>query len=410
MKKLIILTAVVFGLIASSINAKTIYKRNIDVNYFYSSLEPYGEWIEVGYDDFVWRPYKADYDWRPYAEGRWEWTRHGWYWVSYEPFGWATYHYGRWYYDDYYGWVWMPDNEWAPAWVEWRYNDFYIGWAPLPPYARFNWRRGIHFSIKWHSGYHYWNFVKYNHFVSHNIHHHFVHKTHAKYVFNKTKYRTNYYAENNRIVNGGVSRKYVERKVGRKLSTRKISRTDNIKDYNSLNIKTRKGIIDYRPSEKTVRKSTFDKSNVKKGRALKSLRNDKIAINRRTVEKKNSIIKRNDNKSTRKIEKKSSDRSGVRKKANNKSYKKIREKNDITKFEKKNPVRKTVKKSAKKNESSVKTNRNEKSKIGKKSSTNKTIKKSPSRSSSSKKSFSKKSERKSKSTSKKEVKRNRIRS
>ncbi len=156
-------------------------------------LEPYGEWIEIGYDDYVWRPYKSDYNWRPYGEGRWEWTRNGWYWDSYEPFGWATYHYGRWYFDDYYGWVWMPDNVWAPAWVEWRYNDNYIGWAPLPPYARFNNRSGIYFSIKWNSGYSYWNFVRYNHF-NHIIFIIilFIHN-YVKNVFNKTKYRTNYF-------------------------------------------------------------------------------------------------------------------------------------------------------------------------------------------------------------------------
>jgi len=27
----------------------------------------------------------------------------------------------------------MPDDVWGPAWVEWRYDDEYIGWAPLRP-------------------------------------------------------------------------------------------------------------------------------------------------------------------------------------------------------------------------------------------------------------------------------------
>ncbi len=31
------------------------------------------------------------------------------------------------------GWFWVPGDEWAPAWVDWRYGDDYIGWAPLPP-------------------------------------------------------------------------------------------------------------------------------------------------------------------------------------------------------------------------------------------------------------------------------------
>ena len=30
---------------------------------------------------------------------------------------------GRWFFDDSYGWVWVPGSEWAPAWVAWRYGD-----------------------------------------------------------------------------------------------------------------------------------------------------------------------------------------------------------------------------------------------------------------------------------------------
>ena len=101
--------------------------------FFYSSLASHGEWIEVESGIRVWRPYNISHLWRPYLVGRWAWTDDGWYWMSSEPFGWITYHYGRWYDDEYYGWVWIPDDVWAPAWVEWRYDDEYIGWAPLPP-------------------------------------------------------------------------------------------------------------------------------------------------------------------------------------------------------------------------------------------------------------------------------------
>ena len=30
---------------------------------------------------------------------------------------------------------WVPGDQWAPAWVAWRYSDDYVGWAPLPPEA-----------------------------------------------------------------------------------------------------------------------------------------------------------------------------------------------------------------------------------------------------------------------------------
>ena len=47
--------------------------------------------------------------------------------------GWVVYHYGRWAFEPGIGWFWVPGEEWAPAWVNWRYGDEYVGWAPLPP-------------------------------------------------------------------------------------------------------------------------------------------------------------------------------------------------------------------------------------------------------------------------------------
>src|SRR6185369_4273322 len=31
------------------------------------------------------------------------------------------------------GWCWVPGTEWAPSWVDWRYGEGFVGWAPLPP-------------------------------------------------------------------------------------------------------------------------------------------------------------------------------------------------------------------------------------------------------------------------------------
>jgi len=112
---------------------------------FYRKLEPFGAWRETSDYGYVWQPQQAhgSGDWRPYADGRWAYTDAGWTWVSEEPFGWATYHYGRWIRLRNVGWVWVPGEEWAPAWVSWRTSDEYVGWAPLPPEARFDRRRGI---------------------------------------------------------------------------------------------------------------------------------------------------------------------------------------------------------------------------------------------------------------------------
>jgi hypothetical protein len=113
---------------------------------FYTKLDPYGAWFETSDYGYVWQPREAESSrgWRPYTNGRWVYTDAGWTWISEEPFGWATYHYGRWTRLRGIGWVWVPGNEWAPAWVSWRKSNDYVGWAPLPPEARFDHRTGIH--------------------------------------------------------------------------------------------------------------------------------------------------------------------------------------------------------------------------------------------------------------------------
>jgi hypothetical protein len=113
---------------------------------FYNRLDPYGDWIEAGDYGYVFHPREAESSrsWRPYTNGRWVYTDAGWTWISEEPFGWATYHYGRWTRLRGVGWVWVPGSQWAPAWVSWRKSNDYVGWAPLPPEARFDQRTGIH--------------------------------------------------------------------------------------------------------------------------------------------------------------------------------------------------------------------------------------------------------------------------
>ncbi len=102
------------------------------------SLSPHGTWDDVPTYGRVWRPNVA-YGWAPYADGQWVWTAYGWTWVSYEPWAW-TFHYGRWALAPSYGWVWVPGTVWGPAWVDWVYDDGYVGWAPL---GAFGWHAGF---------------------------------------------------------------------------------------------------------------------------------------------------------------------------------------------------------------------------------------------------------------------------
>ena len=104
---------------------------------FYDRLQSEGSWFNDPTYGYVWQPStaSADPNWRPYTDGRWVYTDRGWTWVSNENFGWAAYHYGRWARLSNTGWIWVPGDKWAPAWVSWRQSDDYLGWAPLPPEA-----------------------------------------------------------------------------------------------------------------------------------------------------------------------------------------------------------------------------------------------------------------------------------
>jgi hypothetical protein len=109
----------------------------VSLDFFHDSLESHGDWREVGDYGYCWQPRDVDRDWRPYSDGHWVYTDAGWTWDSDEPYSWAVYHYGRWARVDRIGWVWVPGTDWGPAWVSWRRSPRHVGWAPLPPEARF---------------------------------------------------------------------------------------------------------------------------------------------------------------------------------------------------------------------------------------------------------------------------------
>lgn len=110
----------------------------ISLQVFYDEMAPYGDWVNNPDYGYVWRP-NVGRDFKPYyTNGHWLMTEFGNTWVSNYDWGWAPFHYGRWFYDDYDGWVWAPDTEWGPAWVNWRSGGGYYGWAPLAPRVSIN--------------------------------------------------------------------------------------------------------------------------------------------------------------------------------------------------------------------------------------------------------------------------------
>ena len=130
-------------LLAFSAPRRAEAQADVSFDYFYDALLPYGEWIEVEGYGFCWRSTEMDRQWVPYTDGYWAFTDAGWTWVGYEEFAGIVYHYGRWVSVRGQGWCWVPDYEWGPGWVSWRRGKDYVGWAPLPPQAKWRPEVGI---------------------------------------------------------------------------------------------------------------------------------------------------------------------------------------------------------------------------------------------------------------------------
>ncbi len=301
MKKLIIISAIILFALSTRVDANTNAAARIS-GYFYTSLTPFGTWIDIGFGTPVWRPTIIKRGWAPYYRGQWIYTDYGWYWDSYEPFGYIVYHYGRWYYDDYYGWIWIPDDEWAPAWVDWRYDDDYIGWAPLSPYALFSINIGIHYTYDYHIPYSYWHFVKYNHFCDANVYRYYVPSKIKYRVYENTKVRTNYSYYDGRVRNDGVGFDRIRERSGRTIEKRnlitvndprELTKTRNSSDRNrelrtyiaSRDDISRDGLRDIKV-QRSDRKTSLDLNKVELGRERNS---------ERTNQRNNEVITRERN-------------------------------------------------------------------------------------------------------------------
>ncbi|CAM3595843.1 hypothetical protein G4177_13185 [Corallococcus sp. ZKHCc1 1396] len=106
------------------------------ITQFRDVLSPYGTWMDLPDVGWVWRPDAnvVGADFVPYATGgRWVSSDWGWTFETEWDWDWAPFHYGRWVDKPTVGWVWWPDSEWAPAWVDWRWDEGYIGWQPMAP-------------------------------------------------------------------------------------------------------------------------------------------------------------------------------------------------------------------------------------------------------------------------------------
>ncbi len=181
---------------------------------FYEPLTPYGRWEVVGSYGRCWIPRGVEADWSPYSDGYWQRTDAGWYWVSSEPWAWATYHYGRWDLSAQFGWYWVPQTQWAPAWVSWHRGGGYIGWAPLYPSARFARGGSLEVNVAVISPRAY-VFVDEGHFLAPVRRSAVV--VNNTTIINKTVNITNIKVVNNTVINEGPTTTVIEKASGRRV-------------------------------------------------------------------------------------------------------------------------------------------------------------------------------------------------
>src|SRR5262249_17951723 len=132
-----------------------------------------------------------------------------------EPWGWATYHYGRWVFDPALGWVWIPGYDWAPAWVTWRFGGGDVGWAPPPPHANAFRFAGAGDPLPFCLG-------PQRYLAAPLVGTHSVSVQRNVTIVNVTKNITNYGTVGNRIVNRGVSPAVIERASGHAVPRLKV--------------------------------------------------------------------------------------------------------------------------------------------------------------------------------------------
>lgn len=185
------------------------YDAGADISYFYDALSPYGDWVLMPPYGYVWIP-EVGYGWRPYTYGRWLWTDDGWMFDSPDRWGWAVFHYGRWGHDRRLGWFWVPDIDWAPAWVVWRWGGLHIGWAPLPPGVEFSRLHGLRhrdFDIPGN----WWAFIDGRYFMDRDLHRWVLPYERNVTIINYTVINPNLRVRDGRVVNDGVDLEVVRR-------------------------------------------------------------------------------------------------------------------------------------------------------------------------------------------------------
>lgn len=193
--------------------------EDVSLQSFYDELSPYGIWINDPDYGYVWRPDVDQREFRPYyTNGRWVMTEYGNTWVSNYDWGWAPFHYGRWVYNRYNSWIWIPDTTWGPAWVTWRSGGGYYGWAPMGPSININ----ISFGRPYRLPDFCWNFIPQRD-IYYNSFPRYYSRRNTVYIQN-TVIINNTYVRNNRTYYTGPRADDIRRVTNRDVTVYNINR------------------------------------------------------------------------------------------------------------------------------------------------------------------------------------------
>ena len=203
----------------SAVPAFSTQPLGADAGFFYDQLLPYGQWFWLEPYGWVWTPNNVDVGWRPYTDGSWAYTDCGWTWVSDAPWGWAPYHYGRWFFHEHRGWCWMPDRVWGPGWVSWHFGDAWCGWAPLPPLVA--WETTVNWDVLIPPFA--WCFVGREDFLRPHLHKHIVVAARNVTLLRETRNVTKFEIRDRRIINNSLGVDQIERFTGKSVPRMKLT-------------------------------------------------------------------------------------------------------------------------------------------------------------------------------------------
>jgi hypothetical protein len=278
--RIFLLAVLVSTGVAKSNEAKSqTASASVSFSVFYNSLKPYGRWMDNSTYGKVWVSNTRDFT--PYSTGgHWAYTDGGWAWVSDYDWGWAPFHYGRWSYHAKYGWYWIPGYEWAPAWVAWRNNNDYYGWAPLSP--GLNVSVGVSYGSSIPEGR--WVFTPHQYITSPYVSRYYVPRSRNVTIIRNTTIVNNVTVRDNVHYVAGPRREDVERVNHEKVQTYTVASSSTpgktVINRNTINV--------YRPVTNNNDKTVVNNDNTTVNKNSNNKTVNKNSNNKSTTVNKNS--------------------------------------------------------------------------------------------------------------------------